>query len=228
MNVKYIYFDFFDTLAFLSKAVNWDNVFEMTPTLYKEKDKRIIKTNWISLFMELQSNAEKTHIEFSMEDVSKNLFQSIPQYLEEDLFHITQSYMELWEQSIIVYQDVLEIIPKLAQEYQLGIISNTHDSDVVPSIINRYGLAKYFKQIVLSVDETYRKPNKKIFQVATGLFHCPQEWCFIGDNFEQDIQGAMAANIFPILISRRATRKREKCITINTLYEIGNVLNIGE
>ena len=228
MKTKYIYFDFFGTLAFLSKEVNWDEVFNMISGPYGAEDRLAIKLNWISVFIKLQRNAEKTHIEFSMDDVTKRLHQIIPQYTQENLFNITKTYMQLWEQSIVFYQDALESIPKLAQKCHLGIISNTHDPKLVPSILYKYGMSKYFKQIILSVSEKYRKPNKSIFQVATGLSHYSQEWCFVGDSFEQDIRGAIAANVLPILISRGEQKNKEQCITINTLNEIDYVLNMGE
>jgi HAD superfamily hydrolase (TIGR01549 family) len=136
--------------------------------------------------------------------------------------------MQLWAQAIIMYKDALENIPKLAKKYELGIISNTHDSDLVPSILSRYDLKKYFQQVVLSVNEKFRKPSIKIFQAATGEQYYANEWCFVGDNFEQDIQGAKAANIYPILILRKSsTISTDNCTIIHTLDEIHNVLKTG-
>ncbi len=81
-----------------------------------------------------------------------------------------------------------------------GVISNIcYDPSVVAERINRLLPENAFEFIITSSNFMFRKPNKRIFDLAlekAGLQ--PDEVWYIGDQYECDVKGALNAGLLPI------------------------------
>ena len=81
-----------------------------------------------------------------------------------------------------------------------GVISNiSYAQSAVAGRINRMLPGNSFEFIITSSNYIFRKPNRKIFDLAlekAGLN--PDETWYIGDQYECDIKGALNAGIFPV------------------------------
>ena len=81
-----------------------------------------------------------------------------------------------------------------------GVISNIcYDFSVVAERINRLLPENAFEFIITSSNYIFRKPNKRIFDLAlekAGLE--PDEVWYIGDQYECDVKGALNAGLLPI------------------------------
>jgi putative hydrolase of the HAD superfamily len=81
-----------------------------------------------------------------------------------------------------------------------GVISNiSYASSVVAERINRLLPENAFEFIITSSNYIFRKPNKRIFDLAlekAGLE--PDEVWYIGDQYECDVKGALYAGLLPI------------------------------
>ena len=81
-----------------------------------------------------------------------------------------------------------------------GVISNiSYASSVVAERINRLLPENTFEFIITSSNYIFRKPNKRIFDLAlekAGLE--PDEVWYIGDQYECDVKGALNAGLFPV------------------------------
>ena len=81
-----------------------------------------------------------------------------------------------------------------------GVISNiSYASSVVAERINRLLPENTFEFIITSSNYIFRKPNKRIFDLAlekAGLE--PDEVWYIGDQYECDVKGALNACLLPI------------------------------
>ena len=81
-----------------------------------------------------------------------------------------------------------------------GVISNiSYAQSAVAGRINRMLLGNSFEFIITSSNYIFRKPNRRIFDLAlekAGLN--PDETWYIGDQYECDIKGALNAGIFPV------------------------------
>lgn len=65
------------------------------------------------------------------------------------------------------------------------------------------------------------KPHKEIFDKALEVSGCkPEEVVHIGDSYMSDVQGALAAGIQPILVSREKAREYPGVTVVRTLDEI--------
>jgi len=86
------------------------------------------------------------------------------------------------------------------RKIRTGVISNiTYCGEVVEERINNLLPDHYFEFIIATSEYMFRKPNKRIFELAlekAGLQ--PEDVWYIGDNYLCDVVGARNAGIFPI------------------------------
>ena len=87
-----------------------------------------------------------------------------------------------------------------SQGIRTGVISNIcYDPEVVKNRIHNLIPDNNFEFIIASSQYIYRKPNKRIFNLAlekAGL-QADEVW-FIGDQYQCDIVGAKEAGLFPV------------------------------
>ena len=120
------------------------------------------------------------------------LEQQQVELLANDLVGNTEKY--------VFYDDALEIIPKLKQDYKLAIVS-----DAWPSLSGVYaeqGLEKYFDSIVISSIIGETKPHEKMYTTALEELNISgKEAVFIDDNLKNCL-GAMRVGIHSVLLCR--------------------------
>ena len=98
-----------------------------------------------------------------------------------------------------------EVTPSLklltARGLRLGMISN-FDSRL-EEIAARLGIGHFFESIVTSWDVGAPKPDPKIFLRALELFRVePSRAVHVGDSAREDVSGARASGLEPVLIDR--------------------------
>ena len=96
------------------------------------------------------------------------------------------------------------VLAELAREgVPMGAVSNApFSARVLTAELARHGLAEHFRFVLSSADVRARKPAPAIFRAATSRLRIPPEhtW-FLGDTFDDDIVGAIAANMQAILFA---------------------------
>ena len=81
-----------------------------------------------------------------------------------------------------------------------GVISNiSYAPSVVAERINRLLPENAFEFIITSSNYIFRKPNKRIFDLALEKAELqPNDVWYIGDQYECDIKGSLNAGLFPV------------------------------
>jgi putative hydrolase of the HAD superfamily len=89
-------------------------------------------------------------------------------------------------------------------------------------VLARLGLAPLLDGIVTSAEVGARKPSPAVFERALSLVHArPRDAIHVGDSVEEDVLGASAAGIEPILLARhRAVQAPPGVRVITTLADI--------
>ena len=94
---------------------------------------------------------------------------------------------------------VHEVLPRLKQQYRLGVISNADGE--VEGILLECGLAGYFECIIDSGRIGVEKPDPRIFRAALDSLAIPaEEAAYIGDVYSVDFLGAREAGLQAVLM----------------------------
>jgi putative hydrolase of the HAD superfamily len=132
--------------------------------------------------------------------------------------------------SYALFPDVLPVLDTLYKRgITLGIISDWGIS--LGLILRHHDLIQYFKFAVISAAVRLSKPDPELFQTALRRADAIADYTLhIGDSYPLDVLGARAAGITPILLDRAGIYDPQQldCITIQSLYGLLDVLQIGD
>jgi putative hydrolase of the HAD superfamily len=124
-----------------------------------------------------------------------------------DIFDVTladqmgQLYAEFRNKTLTAFDDALEVVPKLARVYRLGLISNGS------STIHKLPIAEHFTYRIYAREVGYEKPAPEIFHAAAEAAECTNgEMLVVGDGQHTDIIGAKNAGIEMVWINRGFAR----------------------
>ena len=124
----------------------------------------------------------------------------------------------LWEETrkhVNTFPGVFEILKKLKKKYKLVLLSNTAAKEGIETV-QRFGLDKYFDEVIISGQVGLAKPDPKIFQVVLSKMQVnPDEVMIVGDNLEMDIIPARMLGTKGILVD---TRKKYLQYKIHQFY----------
>ena len=116
-----------------------------------------------------------------------------------------------------------EILDYLKPKYELHILSNGF-KEVQRIKLHESGIKKYFTHIFISEEMGVQKPDKEIFDVAKAQAKVDANHCImIGDNFVNDVEGALKADWKAVYYT-----PRKKRIKIDNLYQIKSLLELKE
>ena len=134
--------------------------------------------------------------------------QSFQRFLYEHLdisFSISFQEMEreFWNAAIAYSPsegifDLLDTLDK--HQIKTGILSNSSFTGaVLEEELAKHNLAHRFSFLISSIDYGFRKPHKRLFQVAVRKMNLePHDIWFIGDRLEYDVRGAIDYGLYPV------------------------------
>lgn len=122
--------------------------------------------------------------------------------------------------SVAKSADVLE---KLSQKYPIVLVSNFYGN--ISTVLQDFGIAKYFKKIIESAVVGVRKPDPEIFRLGVSALSLPaDEVLVIGDSYKKDIEPARRAGCQAIWLKGRQWSEDEETrldeSMINSLDEL--------
>lgn len=119
-----------------------------------------------------------------------------------------------------------DLIPTLAEDFKLGLITNGLSQVQRPRIKNS-GLGQYFEHIFISEEIGLSKPSGALFQMVIDSFdHADlSRTLMIGDSLSSDIKGGIEFGIHTCWFNPKAhPRKLEPTYTITSLNELPSLI----
>jgi len=96
---------------------------------------------------------------------------------------------------------VRKVLRALSGRFELGVISNAI-SPWPRRFLELEGLDRYFSTVVISGEVGWRKPHKRIFEIALSKLGVrPEEAVHIGNSPEEDVLGARSAGMRAVLLA---------------------------
>jgi len=126
------------------------------------------------------------------------------QLSDTDADRIFAGYLSTYEANWTLFPDVLPTLDRLAA-YPLGIVSNGQTAQQRLKL-ERMGIARRFRAVVISEDCGYAKPRAEIFHMGCALLDEPPSRCVhVGDLYDVDAMGARQAGLTGVWLDRQGT-----------------------
>jgi putative hydrolase of the HAD superfamily len=129
-----------------------------------------------------------------------------------------------------VETNIIETLEKLKNAgLKLGIVSNTfvHGSSL-DKHLRQLGLLDFFPVRIYSYNYSFRKPDQRIFKMAADQAgEEPKKTMFVGDRLDNDIKGALKAQMHPVLknaYTNNGKKVPKGVLKINSLSELPEVI----
>lgn len=143
---------------------------------------------------------------------------------DEHLKHIADTTVQCWQDHITLADEAIEVLSRLSKSKTVALISNFDHTPHVKKVLSEHKLDLYLNPIIISDEAGIQKPDPSIFRLAlnqANLTH--DEVIFVGDSYNDDIEGARSASIFPILIDHNSGEIPSKIIHDQDLIQINSL-----
>ncbi|MBY0401009.1 HAD family hydrolase [Myxococcota bacterium] len=225
----HILFDFFGTLTSYS-ASRTDQGYAKTFRLLRENGASLgyeeFLSRWSEVAAEFDEAAERTHREFSMTDLAAAFLGRIFPVPRETLVReFVEMYLSEWNKGVRYLLDVPPLIHGLSQRFELAVITNTHDRDLVPNHLARMGISQAFGRVFTSVELGFRKPSPRIFEHALDVLAVSPDRCvYVGDNYAADYLGARGVGMRALLIDPSGSAPVPDADRLRSIVELEGAL----
>jgi len=150
---------------------------------------------------------------------------------EEIIEEVTAAFQRSWVNGLRPIPSSLEALSQLQEHYQLAIVTNFQQPDLMPGILTSAGLDAFFPEesVIISADHKLRKPHPWLFAEAFERLKIEaDETAYIGDTLDDDMLGAKIAGMIPVLLNpdkKHASHSDTTVIEIKTLTELVSLLD---
>ncbi len=195
---KHIFFDLDDTLwdfqsnseRVLGELFHEFNLNKKLNSELSEFLKEYKRVNLLFWSLYGQGKIDKVYLR---EQRFRETFKKFNYDNESDNMLITRAYLSRAPKGSTLKEGCLDILNYLKPKHQLHIITNGF-SEIQSVKIASGGIRDYFQHIIISEEHGLYKPDARIFRLAENLCGAdPKECVMIGDNLENDVQGAINA-----------------------------------
>jgi putative hydrolase of the HAD superfamily len=138
---------------------------------------------------------------------------------------LAQLYRGISRNRLQLYPDVKKVLDELRSSYRIALVSDAQPSYALPEI-KAVGLDGYFDPIIISAQYGFRKPDKRLIEMALdGIKLPPSEVVFVGNDMYRDIYGARRLGIKNIFVnSNQGDKYHENTIPDYVAYRFKDVL----
>jgi putative hydrolase of the HAD superfamily len=126
-----------------------------------------------------------------------------------------------------LYPYVREVLDVLRERYPLAVVTDAQ-SLYAPAELHKVGLLGYFDPIVVSGNHGYRKPDRRLFQLAHDGMGVPAgNTLFVGNDMYRDIYGAREAGLKTVMFdSDQGAKAYLDCVPDYTITDFRDLLKI--
>jgi putative hydrolase of the HAD superfamily len=146
--------------------------------------------------------------------------EQLPLFLAEMCRGISRRRLSL-------YPHVRKVLGVLRERCPLAVVTDAQ-STWARGELHKVGLLDYFDPIVISGDHGFRKPDRRLFQLALdGLGVAAEHVLYVGNDMYCDIYGAQTAGMQTALFdSDQNTKVYPNCVPDHTITDFRDLLTI--
>jgi putative hydrolase of the HAD superfamily len=126
-----------------------------------------------------------------------------------------------------LYPHVREVLDALRGRFPLAVVTDAQ-SAYARAELHKVGLLDYFDPIVVSGDHGYRKPDRRLFQLALdGMGVASENALYVGNDMHTDIFGAREAGMTTVMVdSDQGTKVHLDCVPDYMITDFRDLLTI--
>jgi putative hydrolase of the HAD superfamily len=147
--------------------------------------------------------------------------------LEQMPLFLTEMSRGISRRRLHLYPHVREVLDILRERYPLALVTDAQTA-YARAELHRVGLLDYFDPIVISGDHGYRKPDRRLFQVALDrLGVAPENAVYVGNDMYRDIFGAREVGMWTVMFDSDQGRKTYlDCVPDFTITDLRDLVKI--
>jgi putative hydrolase of the HAD superfamily len=126
-----------------------------------------------------------------------------------------------------LYPHVREVLDVLRERFPLALVTDAQSAHSRGEL-HKVGLLDYFDPIVVSGDHGYRKPDRRLFQLALdGMGVAAENALYVGNDAYRDVFGAQAAGMRTVMFdSGQGTGAYPDCVPDHTITDFRDLLKV--
>jgi putative hydrolase of the HAD superfamily len=126
-----------------------------------------------------------------------------------------------------LYPHVREVLDVLHERYPLAVVTDAQ-SAYTRGELHKVGLLDYFDPIVVSGDHGFRKPDRRLFQLALdGMGVAAENALYVGNDMHRDVFGAREAGMTTVMFeSDQGTNAHLDCVPDHRITDFRDLLKI--
>ena len=147
--------------------------------------------------------------------------------LEQMPLFLAEMYRGISRCRLRLYPHVREVLDVLRERHPLAIVTDAQ-SGYARGELHKVGLLDYFDPIVVSGDHGYRKPDRRLFQLALdGMGVAAENALYVGNDMHRDIFGAREAGMTTVMVeSDQGADVHLDCVPDYTITDLRDLLKI--
>jgi putative hydrolase of the HAD superfamily len=122
---------------------------------------------------------------------------------------------------------VREVLDVLRERLPLALVTDAQ-SAYARAELHKVGLLDYFDPVVVSGDHGYRKPDRRLFQLALdGMGVAAEHALYVGNDMYRDVFGAQEAGMTTVMFdSGRGSSVHPDCVPDHTITDFRDLLKV--
>jgi putative hydrolase of the HAD superfamily len=240
MDIRAVAFDVNGTLVRILTDDGMEQIFRSIAHLltYQGIDlhRHQVRDLYFQIMKEQQQASPEEHPEFDAVAIWRRIIQAhqteftraLPaDKLEQMPLFLAEMYRGISRCRLRLYPHVREVLEVLRECYPLAVVTDAQ-STYARAELHKVGLLDYFDPIIVSGDHGYRKPDRRLFQLALdGIGVAAENALYVGNDMYRDIFGAQEAGMKTVMVeSDQGTNAYLDCVPDYTITDFRDLLKI--
>lgn len=146
-------------------------------------------------------------------------------FLEERYFQYFTEYLRTDRKNNASWERVFVLLREITREHKLLFLTNENLRTQLIKIVSFFPEDLKFK-LLTSEEVGKEKPEKAYFEEALRISNSsPKDCIMIGDNFDDDIEGALSTGIRAVFQKERFGKEYSPKLTTEGVYESENIIS---
>ncbi len=219
MKIEGILFDINGTLIDIHTDENYEEIYRSLSNFLSYHgiaiDRWALREEYFGIMSEQKKASGEAYPEFNVVEVWREFLRRRPVFQpympgrtgESMPLFMAEIFRSMSLFRLQLYPDVRTTLDRLYQGFKLAALSDAQSAWAMPEI-RAVGIDHYFSPIVVSGDLGFRKPDKRIFELALkGMGLSPKSVLFVGNDMYRDIYGAREHGMKTVFFSSNQGRK---------------------